>query len=456
MIPRVEGGAAMPSAHDSPADRDELKSRQPERLKPGPGTMDPTEVAANQTARLVKAMTEMVAENGYDSVKVREVVKLAGVSSKTFYRLFESKEDCFLRTHEIIIRQARAGLLESQSEVAEWRERPRLIYAAFARALESDGPAAHLALIGAYSDGPAALEQAQRAEETFAAMLAASFARAPDGVVVPPMVVEGMLAGIGRVARGRLLVDRGREMVGSEAEMMAWAMCFPAEVAGALAGLDLGVLSGHAVIAPLIVPSTASPEGDRATILAAVGKLVAGDGYKYGDLTIPRIRAGAGVSRRIFDGHFGDVEECFLAALGERAAEAVALAARAQISGSTWAGGVYRAINSFCIQIAGDPLLARVCFQDDFPSSSKGSLARLRLVTSVRDQIRDSAPPDNRTTPFSVEASAGAVWAIFHRHVLRDWVLHRPEISATLAYMALAPSIGAEATVAAIRGEQAA
>jgi AcrR family transcriptional regulator len=418
--------------------------------------MDPAEVAANQTSRLVKAMTEMVAEHGYDSVKVREVVKLAGVSSKTFYRLFESKEDCFLRTHEIIIRQARSGLLRSQSEVADWRERPRLIYAAFARELEIDGSAACLALIGAYNDGPAALEQAQRAEETFAAMLAASFARAPDGVVVPPMVIEGMLAGVGRVVRGRLHVRREREMVGIETEMMAWTMCFPAEVAASLSGLDLGVLYGHTAIAPLIVPSVSSPEGDRATILAAVGKLVAADGYKYSHLTIPRIRAGAGVSRRIFDGHFADVEECFLAALGERAAEAVALAAHAQIAGSTWAGGVYRAINSFCVQIAGDPLLARVCFQDDFSPGSKGSLARLRLVTGVSDQIRDSAPTDNQVTALSVEASAGAVWSIFHRHVLRDWVLHRPEVSATLAYMALAPSIGAEAAVTAIRGEQAA
>jgi AcrR family transcriptional regulator len=401
-------------------------------------------------------MTEMVAEHGYDSVKVREVVKLAGISSKTFYRLFESKEDCFLHTHEVIVRQARAGLLNSQSEVVDWRERPRLIYAAFARELESDGSAANLALIGAYRDGPAALEQAQRAEETFAAMIAASFARAPDGAMVPPLVVEGMMTGIARVARGRLLAGRERELSGMEVEMMEWAMCFPAEVANGLAGLDLGVLYGHAAIAPLIVPSVSSPGGDRATILAAIGKLVATDGYKYTDLTVPRIRTGAGVSRRIFDGHFGDVEECFLAALGERAAEAVALAARAQIAGSTWAGGVYRAINSFCIQIAGDAMLARVCFQDDFAPDSKGSLARLRLVTGVSDQLRDSAPLDDQVSPLAVEASAGAIWSIFHHHVLRDWVLHRPEVSATLAYMALAPSIGAEASVAAIRGEQSA
>jgi AcrR family transcriptional regulator len=422
--------------------------------------MDQEDVAVHQTSRLFRAMTEIVAEHGYDAVKVREVVKLAGVSSKTFYLHFESKEDCFLRTHEMVIRHARGGLLASQSGQKDWRERPRLIYAAFAREIELDPAAAQLALVAAYADGPAALEQAQRAEGTFAAMIGASFARAPGGIVVPPMVVEGMLAGIARVASNRLLAGRQGELPGMETEMMEWAMCFPTESASGLAVLDLGVLLGGSAITPLIAPAgvamsaALSPSGDRATILAAVGKLVATDGYRYGDLSVPRIRTGAGVSRRIFNSHFDDVEECFLAALGERAAEAVAQAARAQIVGSTWAGGVYRAISAFCIQIAGDPILARVCFQDDFLAGSKGSLARLRLVAGVSDQIRDSAPLGDRGSDLSVEASAGAVWSIFHHHVLRDWVVHHPEIAATLSYMALAPVVGAEAAVEAIRGEQ--
>jgi AcrR family transcriptional regulator len=399
-------------------------------------------------------MTEIVAERGYDAVKVREVVKLAGVSSKSFYRLFKSKEDCFLRTHEMVIRRARTGLLASQYDQDGWRERPRLIYAAFAREMESDPASAQLVLVSAYVDGAAARQQAYRAEATFAAMMAASFARAPDGIVVPPMVIEGMTAGIARVARNRLLAGRQGELVEMEAEVMEWAMCFPSELAGGLAELDLGSLLGN----PAIIAAEVSlpPSGDRATILAAVGKLVSSDGYKYSDLTVPRIRGGAGVSRRIFDAHFDDVEECFLAALDERAADAAAQSVRAQIGGSTWGGGVHRAINSYATQIAGDSLLARVCFQDDFAVGSKGSTARLRLITGVSNHLRDSAPLEDRASEFTAEASAGAVWNIFHHHVLRDWVVHHPEISATLSYMALAPALGAEATLAAIRGEQVA
>lgn len=435
-----------------PAEDEEGSGGRSDQLKPGPG-LGAGEVTAHQTARVFQAMTEIVAEHGYDAVKVREVVKLAGVSSKSFYRLFKSKEDCFLRTHEMVIRHARTGLLSSQYDQEEWRERPRLIYAAFARKMADSPDAAHLTLIGAYADGPAALRQAYSAEATFAAMIAASFARAPDGIVVPPMVIEGMMAGVARVARNRLRVGRQGELAGMEEEVMEWVMSFASELAGGLAELDLGSLLGN--------PATATdvslpPSGDRATILAAVAKLVSGDGYKYSDLSVPRIRRGAGVSRRIFNAHFDDVEECFLAALDERAAGVATQAARAQMAGATWGGGVHRAINAYATQIGGDPLLARVCAQDDFAVGSKGSATRLRLVAGVSDQLRDSVPLKNRASEFSTEASAGAVWNVFHHHVLRDWVVHHPEISATLSYMALAPALGAEDTLAAIRGEQVA
>src|SRR5436305_8014980 len=429
------------------------KSSTGYRLKPGP-SLDAETVTAHQTARLLRAMTEIVAEHGYEAVKVRELVKLAGVSTKTFYRHFDSKEDCFLRAHEMVIRHARGGLVASQLDEDDWRERTRLIFAAFSQEMETDPDVARLALVAAYAGSPAVLVQAQLAEDTFAAMIAASLARAPGGVVIPSMVIEGMMWGVGSVARNRLLSGRQGELPGMEAEIMEWAMCFPSEAAAGLATLDLGVLRGVSTAAPLAASpggtagADSSKSGDRATILAAVGKLVAADGYKYSDLTVPRVRAAAGVSRRTFDGHFDDVEECFLAALEGRAAGAVTQAARAQIVGSTWGGGVYRALSAFCIQIAGDPLLARVCLRDDFAIGSKGSLARLRLVQAVSAQLRDSTPSEDRSSELSVSASGGAIWGLFHRHVLRDWVLHHPEVAASLSYMALAPALGADAAVA--------
>jgi hypothetical protein len=68
-----------------------------ERLRPGPGRSREA-VAANQRERIQRAMVELAAEGGRKRITVRQLAKLAGVSSATFYSLFDGVEDCLLRT----------------------------------------------------------------------------------------------------------------------------------------------------------------------------------------------------------------------------------------------------------------------------------------------------------------------------------------------------------------------
>ncbi|HEX3678478.1 MAG TPA: TetR/AcrR family transcriptional regulator, partial [Galbitalea sp.] len=53
-------------------------------------------VSGVQRARLLDATVAVVGEFGYGRLSVRRVSGRAGVSSKTFYDLFEDREDCFL------------------------------------------------------------------------------------------------------------------------------------------------------------------------------------------------------------------------------------------------------------------------------------------------------------------------------------------------------------------------
>lgn len=429
----------------------------PDKLHPGPG-MPATDVAAHQSARIHRAMIEIVAEHGYDAVKVRELVHLAGVSSRAFYEHFESKENCFLRTYELIARPAMRQLIAAQAGERDWRQRPRLVFSAFARELEAAPHAARLALVEAYAAGPAALELARRTEGTFEAMLIESFARVPGGMFVPPMVIEGMIAGVAKVARGRLLAGREDELADLSEEMMEWALSYPGKYADELAGLDLQLVWRDTRLQPLVAPAgtgggeTGLETGDRALILASVAKLTTTT--TYSDLTVSAIRRGAGVSRKVFNSHFEDVEGSFVAAMEQRTGAALAQAARAQAAGSTWSGGLYRAISALCDEIAADPLLIGVCLADDFKSNSTGSRVRTRLIATVADQLSDSTSPSGPPSALVAEASAGASWALLHHHVIRALAHSSPQVAATLAFMALAPLVGAGEAVAAIRGEQ--
>jgi AcrR family transcriptional regulator len=405
-------------------------------------------------------MIEIVADRGYDAVKVRELVHLSGVSSRAFYEHFESKENCFLRTHDLVVRRASRRLIAAQASEDDWQKRPRLIFDALVTELEEDPAAARLALIEAYSASPAAFEQARKSDATFDAMLEQSFARAPGGMLVPPLVVEGMRAGVARVARTRLLAGRDLDLSPLSEEMLEWALCYPGKSADLLAGLDRQLVWRDTRLQPSIAPSgegDAWPTtGDRALILTSLVSITAGaTANGYSDLTVERIRRGAGVSRKVFKSYFDGVEDCFIAALEQRSGEAFAQAARAQTAGRAWPGGLYRAISALCDHISEDSLLMGVCLADSLKPGSRGSRLRGQLLAVIAEQLADSAPSADQPSALIAEASSGAVWALFHHHVVRALAHSAPQVAATLTFMALAPAIGAPAAVAAIGAEQA-
>lgn len=428
------------------------------KLPPGPG-LPRQQVVAHQTARIEAALVEMVAERGYEGLKVRELVKVAGVSTRAFYEHFASKEDCFLRVYAQLSGRATRRIFGTQAGERDWQRRLRLVLAEFAQGLARDPAASHLVLIDVYDASPMALEQADRAERLFETMLVEGLARSPGGIIVPLLVIEGVVAGIAYVARSRLRAGRVEEVDEKVEDLMRWALTYPGVEARQLEELDRQSVWRNTMLAPLPEASgnggvgVRRPTGDRALILSAVAKLTVANGYA--SLTAPRIRAAAGVSRRKFDAHFDGVEDCYIAAFEQRAAEALAQAARAQAAGSSWAGGVYRAIAALCEYISGDAFLASVCRTDELEPGSRGSKSRQRLILAVAEQLSDAVPADSRPTPLIAEALSGAVWGVFHRHLIRDWVPRR-QIAATLSYLALAPIVGASAAVAAIAAEQTA
>jgi AcrR family transcriptional regulator len=432
----------------------ESPSRPRGKLSPGPG-MAARDVAAHQLARIHSATVALVAEQGYKGLKVRDIVALAEVSTRAFYEHFASKEDCFLQAYDLIARRASRRIIAAQAGESDWRKRPQLAFEEFARGLERDPAQARLALVEAYAAGSVSLEQAWRAECIFEGMLAESLARAPSGVRVPPLIIEGMVGGIAHVSRKHLIGDEVAKLSAASRELVEWALSYPDPSASQLIRLDQQSVWRDTTLEPLKRVSVNGAEpwsatGDRAIILAATAELAVK--RSYSGLTSARIRSAARVSRRTFDAYFDDPEDCYLAAIEQRVGEAMARAARAQAAARSWPGSVYRAIAALCDHIAEDQFLARVCLANDFPPSPNGTLHRQRLTEALIELLSDQTS-QFPTSSLTTEASTGALWSLFHHHLIRDWKLRR-QISATLTYLALVPAIGASATIAAIQSEQ--
>jgi hypothetical protein len=99
--------------------------------------------------------------------------------------------------------------------------------------------------------------------------------------------------------------------------------------------------------------------------------------------------------------------------------------------------------------MVGDPLLVRVCLTDDFPAGPQGERFRRRLIDSIIELVSGDLSVDQLS--LSLEATTGALWSLFRGHATQSL---RSQISATLAYLVLAPVVGASAAVEAIGKEQ--
>jgi len=400
-------------------------------------------------------MIDLVAAEGYEKVTIRNLTRLAGVSSHTFYEHFDGKEECFLATYETIERYLLDRVREAQEGKEDWEERLRLGFLALAREIIGEADAARLALIEAFAGGPAALERIRRARSSFESILAENFARAPDHVTVPPFVLKGIVAGVSRVARARLLASEESEMLSLAEQLLRWTLALRAESAD-LQGLDRRLPSGSTGSSS--IASRAAElvediqEGDRALIIDSVARLAASEGYWH--LSVPRIRAAAGITRKTFDTHFEGVEDSFLTTVETLTGRAVAKAMREGWQAETWAGGVYRTIAALCADLARNRPFARLAFIEVFAPGPEGMVRREALVNQIVKLLRDAAPPGQAPSELEAEASVGAIWGVMHHHVAGGEAERLPQVAGTLAFLALAPSLGSAPAIEEIAAEQ--
>lgn len=118
-----------PPADNVPAvargkDGDDDRSGLP-RLPPGRHGLRREYVEQNQRQRLTAGIIAAVAEKGYHETTISDIAAAAGISRRTFYGYFDSKEACFFDAYDEIadyLHQASAAAAEPESE---WGERAR-------------------------------------------------------------------------------------------------------------------------------------------------------------------------------------------------------------------------------------------------------------------------------------------------------------------------------------------
>ena len=193
-----------------------------EKLPRGRHGLPREAVTESQRKRIHQAMIEVVSERGYPETRVVDVISLAGVSRKTFYELFSSKEDCFLAVYDVLL----GNILGDTSEGFEskpgapWAERVTEALRALLKHLAEHPDEARFAIVEVLAAGPKALARRDAALRQFTGFLDAG--RAETSVELPGITSLSLAGGINELLYSEILHGSCARLPSRLPDLMFW------------------------------------------------------------------------------------------------------------------------------------------------------------------------------------------------------------------------------------------
>lgn len=144
----------MHSPDQGPDEAGELQ-----KLPPGRHGLPREFVTQNQRDRLIAGIIVSVAERGYHDTTISQIAAAAGVSRRTFYGYFSSKEECFLATFEMIEEHMVEVMTEAGGTEKGWPARVRAQLAAMLESFQENPNLVRFGLIAPPAAGGEFVEQ---------------------------------------------------------------------------------------------------------------------------------------------------------------------------------------------------------------------------------------------------------------------------------------------------------
>jgi AcrR family transcriptional regulator len=166
--------------------------------------LQPERLGELQRARIISAMFDVATGRGASNVSVAHVVERSGVSRRTFYELFEDREDCFLAAFNDAVAYASERVLPAYRSESGWRERIRAGLLALLTFLDEEPVIGRLLIVESLAGGPKTLERRGRVLAEIRSILEEGANQAKAGFTPPPLTGEGIVGGVLAVIQARL------------------------------------------------------------------------------------------------------------------------------------------------------------------------------------------------------------------------------------------------------------
>jgi AcrR family transcriptional regulator len=163
-------------------------------LKPSRPELPREFIAVHKRRRMMDAIAALSAEQGYESTKIADIVRRAGVARKTLYDNFDGKEDLFLAAFDSFLNEVRVAV-EAACESAEgvWQQRVEAGLGAFLGFVAEHPEAARLSMIESLSATRSAAARYEAALREFVELLRAG---TPADAGLPQTIEETLVGGV--------------------------------------------------------------------------------------------------------------------------------------------------------------------------------------------------------------------------------------------------------------------
>ena len=474
------------------------------RLPTGVHGLDPEEVERDQRERLQTAMIELIAERGYQAVRILDLTKLARVSRPTFYGLYTDKEELFLAAYDEIAQRTVRTTIEAYQGESTPGARLRAAMSAFAGLAAASPEAISLVVLGAFGAGPKAIERSNRTLEALEQGIRLSrdsgaFAKRghttrrngsaapqPNAVLTNDLTVKIILGGIREVTAARLRQGRAGELPGLADELAAWAASYPVKLPAGLqrpptarkrgpgegrgrgSGSDEGLgragslsTSERALRAEGRLPSGRHDlsrqfvvKNQRERIVDATAAIVAEKGLA--GLTIPEIARRANVSHQTFYEMYPTKHDAFLGAQKVGLHQALLVMTEAYDAyNDDWPKAIAACIRALLDYLASEPAHSHLNLVDTFAASPEAIEIRdTRMHGFAAAYLQPGyyhAPKDRQVPSIAPEAIAGGIWQVLNYYIEAECTSELPDIAPQLIYAALTPFLGSKDAARAAR-----
>lgn len=171
-------------------------------------------LAEIQRARLIAALADVARERGVAGATVAHIVARSGVSRRTFYELFEDRDDCFRAAFDQAVEQAARRVTPAFRAGGGWRDHVRGGLRALLEFLEDEPDLGALCVVDALGAGPLALARRAQVIDILIDAVDQGGARSGRSGVRPTrLTAEGVVGAVLAVLHARLTQERSPQMV---------------------------------------------------------------------------------------------------------------------------------------------------------------------------------------------------------------------------------------------------